>query len=150
MKIHESHPTGSTPSPEVNVAVHNNSKSERNYSCGRGRSHNMDVVEDYIKFVLSMWYERTLVHTFRIPEHLKKLYSASIKKKGKNVEIKLINQNNDVESNFEHKDDGLDYNDEARYAYNDDDFKNLVNFTHFDVKDFFKNDGGKVGDEKKI
>ncbi|KAK5825309.1 hypothetical protein PVK06_020125 [Gossypium arboreum] len=44
MKNHGIHPTGSTPFPEVNVAVHNNyeNRKYRGHGCGRGRSGGRD------------------------------------------------------------------------------------------------------------
>ena len=60
--------------------------------------------------------------TCRTPEHLVKLYQASLKRKEKNVEMNFTSQNDDVEANF---------------SYKDDVFEGLNDKTHLDVEDFF-------------
>ncbi|KAB1995193.1 hypothetical protein ERO13_D13G127566v2 [Gossypium hirsutum] len=62
-------------------------------------------------------------HTCCMPKHLVKLYQTSIQTKRKNIETNLAYQNDNVETNFAHKDDG---------------FKNFVDMTYLNVKDFFK------------
>ncbi|KAK4284185.1 hypothetical protein QN277_001051 [Acacia crassicarpa] len=157
LKNRESHPTGSTPFPEVNVVTneyfssrgrgrkggyirgcgHGRGRSNHRYHGGRSNEYNSNTHQKRkydegqnnddggpSKVVENKCYRCCMkghwAHTCRTPEHLAKLYQASIEKSTTNVEANLIFQDDNVEA---HK--------------NDDGINDSNAMAHLEVADFY-------------
>ncbi|KAK5803805.1 hypothetical protein PVK06_031454 [Gossypium arboreum] len=162
MKNHGIRSTSSAPFLEVNVTVHNNYENRKYKGRGRGRTsnryhggHNNDTFNHQkknnnerqersgqnnpSKIVENIRYQCGMKgywsRTCRTFEYLMKLYHASIKKKGKYMEINFISQNDEMEA----KDEDIHYNTKTDHTCKGNKFNDLNNITHLEVTDFFEN-----------
>ncbi|PIN14382.1 hypothetical protein CDL12_12991 [Handroanthus impetiginosus] len=74
------------------------------------------------------------LRTCRTPNHFVKLYQASIKGRGNNMETNFTYQYENDEANFAEKNNDV----KANLAYKDDDFNGLSDITHLDATDFLE------------
>jgi len=150
MKNHQSRPTSSTPFPEANGTSFHSNKGNRGCGRGRGRKNYRGQGERICNsYKRNVFYHQKWNHTevkqnknkedkcyrcgmkghwsrtCRTPKHLVNLYQASIKEKGKGIEMNFANYSNPADSPF---------------------FLDTLNgegSTHLDVSDFFEDSKGK-------